>query len=373
MRSKWTKEKCLESALKCNERTEWARNDRGAYLAARNLDCFDECTQHMPKYKSERQKRRGWTLELCLNDAQRYLIASIWRAQSPAAYDAAYRCGWLEACSAHFMSRKEFNALRRGVRHALINIPLSECLKSALKFTSITKWKKRDKVSYIVARREGWLDACTKHMKKRRTATLEECQKSAFKFTSRAEWEREGQRFYNRAKYKGWLDLCCEHMQLKSKPRTLAECMESAKNFNSRKEWQKSDQASYAYAYKKGWVEKCSLHMTEKRFVWTKELCMAKAQEFETRSDFSVRAARCADTARKNGWYEECCKHMPKIKRKPMYTKEECKTVASRYMCVNDFRRNDQVMYRYVKRYAWLDEFFPLAKSNSLPESNEYA
>jgi hypothetical protein len=210
-------------------------------------------------------------------------------------------------------------------------------------------------------------------MEKRRAVTLEECKKSALKFKGRSEWEREERRFYTRAKYKGWLDLCCEHMQLRNKSRTLVECMESAKRFNSIKEWQKSDQASYAYAYKNGWVEECSLHMTEKRFFWTKELCIAKAKEFKTRSDFRVRASRCADTARKNGWYEECCKHMERPKIKPKRTKEECKKVALQYESISDFRRNDETMYRYAKRYGWLDEFFPLPTSNSLSESNEYA
>jgi predicted GIY-YIG superfamily endonuclease len=48
---KWTDEKCLESALKCESFVEWRTKDKGAYIAAHKYGLFEKCVKHMKRYK----------------------------------------------------------------------------------------------------------------------------------------------------------------------------------------------------------------------------------------------------------------------------------------------------------------------------------
>lgn len=50
-RRKWTEQKCLESALKCESFVEWRTKDKGAYKAAQKYKWFENCVKHMKRYK----------------------------------------------------------------------------------------------------------------------------------------------------------------------------------------------------------------------------------------------------------------------------------------------------------------------------------
>ena len=52
----WTKEKCLEEALKHNCKTDFMRSEKGAYSAADKNGWLDEICSHMPKHSSKKNK-----------------------------------------------------------------------------------------------------------------------------------------------------------------------------------------------------------------------------------------------------------------------------------------------------------------------------
>lgn len=95
------------------------------------------------------------------------------------------------------------------------------CLASAKKFSSRTKWQQTESGSYHAARKHGWIDECTAHMKPDQRPngywTLERCKESALKFKSRKEWYRRETVSYGKAQRKGWLDECCTHMPKRAK------------------------------------------------------------------------------------------------------------------------------------------------------------
>jgi hypothetical protein len=45
----WTKERCMEEALKYKTRTEWHKNHRKSYDAAHRKRWVDECATHIEK------------------------------------------------------------------------------------------------------------------------------------------------------------------------------------------------------------------------------------------------------------------------------------------------------------------------------------
>ena len=92
------------------------------------------------------------------------------------------------------------------------------CKEDALKYSSISEWKRESGGAYGAAHRNGWVDKCCKHMgrsaarKPKDYWTLELCEKDASKYSTRAEWKRESSGAYSAAQANGWIGKCCKHM-----------------------------------------------------------------------------------------------------------------------------------------------------------------
>lgn len=131
-------------------------------LASRNE------TKFLEKYKEE-----GWkilnkaktgglggnvykhTLNSCLNSALTCKSRSEFIKKFPNQYQSAYKNGWLEQCCLH---------MRRPINIFLWS--KKNCLNNSLLFTNKTKWKKESKGAYKSAKKNGWFDECTLHMKR---------------------------------------------------------------------------------------------------------------------------------------------------------------------------------------------------------------
>ncbi len=147
----WTKEECIEDALKYKINTEWDKNSPLYRIALKN-GWLAECTTHMRRYKS----KNYWTKKLCKEDAKKYNKRTQWIEHSSSAYNAAKKNGWLDECTAHMI---------------IVNKPngywtLERCQEEALKFNKRGDWSRYGgNGSYLSARKNGWLDECCKHMK----------------------------------------------------------------------------------------------------------------------------------------------------------------------------------------------------------------
>lgn len=91
----WTKERCIEDAIKYDARWTWGQNSSGAYTAARKNKWMDECCQHMV---NNRKPNGYWTKERCVEDALKYKSRIEWIKKSNGAYDKAMTNEWLPDC-----------------------------------------------------------------------------------------------------------------------------------------------------------------------------------------------------------------------------------------------------------------------------------
>jgi hypothetical protein len=87
----WTKERCIEEALKYQTRAEFQKNSKSAYHIAMAHSFIDEITSHM---KTNKKPKGYWTYQRCLEEAMKYKTLKEFREKSHAAYNVALKNSW---------------------------------------------------------------------------------------------------------------------------------------------------------------------------------------------------------------------------------------------------------------------------------------
>ena len=147
----WTKEHCIEEALKYETKSKWAKNNDASYKIAKKNTWFDECTAHMV----ELQKPGGyWTLERCQKEALKHETRNEWRENHRTSYQAAMSAKFLNECTGHMVRLKKPSGYWTK----------EKCLEDAKKYNGRFEWQKNSN-GYSVALKNGWLDECSIHMK----------------------------------------------------------------------------------------------------------------------------------------------------------------------------------------------------------------
>ena len=340
----WTKEKCLESALKYQTREEWKQNESAALGAALKHKWYYECTVHM-------QKLRGfWTKELCLESALKYQTLKEWETNDKKSFEASQNNGWYMECSAH-MTKAKRNYWTK-----------EKCIEDAQKYHSKSEWQKKNRSAYGIAINNGWLNECSEHMEKLTGFwTKEMCVESALKYNKYSEWIKNEGGAYGAARYNGWLKECRSHMTIKiSKPNgywTKEKCIEDAQKYQTISTWQKNATNSYHVAHKNGWMFDCTKHMKKphiRKILWTKEKCVESAQRFEIKTEWVNNDYSAFNAARKNGWMHDCTKHMKELKIQ--WTKEKCIENASNYTTISDWQRSNAGAAHAARKNGWMND-----------------
>lgn len=99
----WTLERCKKEALAFDMKERWKKGHMSSYAAARVNNWVDDCCEHM----IEHRKPNGyWTKERCIEEALKYDKVSFFEKKCPSGYRAARRNGWVSECTAHTEYRK---------------------------------------------------------------------------------------------------------------------------------------------------------------------------------------------------------------------------------------------------------------------------
>ncbi len=148
----WTKERCLEEALKYEGRTEFSKMSSNAYRSSIRNHWIDECCKHMSiKIKPDNY----WTIVLCKNMALKCKSREEFKNKYCAAYSFAYKKGWLDECCKHMIKITKPRGYWTKER----------CLDVALKCKSRTEFITNYSSAYSAAFRNGWINECHQHMK----------------------------------------------------------------------------------------------------------------------------------------------------------------------------------------------------------------
>lgn len=146
----WTKEKCLEEALKFETKSDFNLHSKGAYDACRRNGWLKAAHAHMLEIRKE---PNYWTKERCKIEASKYKTIGDFKKISGGAYYRASKNNWLNEICQH-MNKPEIHIWT-----------LNECKSIAVKYKRRSDWAKGNHVSYEHARKNNWLNICCEHMK----------------------------------------------------------------------------------------------------------------------------------------------------------------------------------------------------------------
>jgi predicted GIY-YIG superfamily endonuclease len=146
---KWTKERCMEEALKYNTYKEFSKYCNGAYNKCLKEKWFDELCEHLIKGNS-------WTYENCKNAALKYVNRSDYQKYERGAYSSALRNKWLDEICSHMTQYRLPNGYWTKER----------CHEEALKYNDKKTYSTNSNSSYLIACRNGWIKEICSHMTK---------------------------------------------------------------------------------------------------------------------------------------------------------------------------------------------------------------
>ena len=255
------KENVLAEALKHKTKKQWQKKSNGSMKSARKNGWYEEATAHM--IKSKNYKPKGyWTKELCQIEALKYNDKSEWYKNHLTSYNAAYKYGWLDECSTHFVQKNNQKGYWNVKKHVL---------EEALKYKTRSEWVKASSSSYNSAKKNGWFEEASAHMgyavKPNGYWTKELLLAEAKKWGTLKEWRELGEG-YSRAKPLGCYDECIAHMMFENKPSGYWNIKENvlaeALKYSSKSEWQEKSNGSKKAAKQNGWYEEATAHMIKK-------------------------------------------------------------------------------------------------------------
>lgn len=195
----WTKEKCIEDALKYKDRSKWEKAKGSSHSISKRRNWYEECVAHMPLLN----KPTGyWNIkENVLAEAKKYEYKEDWKKNSSGSNSSARRKGWYDECVAHMIPVK-------------FKWGKESLLKEANKYKTTSEFLKYSNGAYQVSIKLNCLDYVTQNLKNTRQVkwTLERCKLESIKYNTRSEWQKKSNNSYNAARRNGWLDECCVHM-----------------------------------------------------------------------------------------------------------------------------------------------------------------
>ena len=387
-RSAWTKNECQAVALKYKTRSEFAKNDGGAYNAAFKKKWLEDICSHMTygamwlgvqyihryllsrdiKYIAEKKFKDSFEISRYSFDfylpTENIIIEHHGTQHLIGWYGKGHRGDDLAA----IQRRDEFK--RQWAK------------SKEIFYIEIGEWEYKTEKDLIALldtqikkHTEGFnpsirplTDAENTKIASRIKWTKEACQFEALRYQTRVDFFTQSLSAYSAAHKRGWLDEICGHMTLQRNPndtwKTKEACFAEAKKYRSKTKFLK-EASGCAWACRvNGWYAAATAHMEngrkesiEKNRKWTKEVCANAAKEFSSRSAFAKGAASAYSAARKNGWLDEVCFHMNLLIEHGKWSDiNACRSQALKYQTKTIFSKRAPGAYASALKNGWLNE-----------------
>lgn len=148
--SKWNAETIQAVALTYSSKNAFYKGAGGAYQAAKRLGIFEQVTAHMPD-----DLNKSWSTGSGMKElrklARRYKTREGFKADNPAAYNAAYRLGVLDDICKHMPKKRKAWTLE-------------EAMVEAKKYTHRGDFHRDSHGCWAACKRHGWLEQVCHHM-----------------------------------------------------------------------------------------------------------------------------------------------------------------------------------------------------------------
>lgn len=252
-----------------------------------------------------------WTLEKIKQESSKYSTRTEWRSKSPQTYAASRNIpGLYEEIT------KSMKMLKK------LKWSKNEVLDDAKKYNSTVDWIRSKGDASKVAKRDGYWEEATKHMivnHRQNWKSKEDILKDAKKYITRSNWFKFSPGASMKAKRDGYYEEATAHMKIIHKKRSNEEIFLNAKKYKTLQEWTDAEGSGVATAAKKrGIYNEVTKHFVDGRTLqsrryWTEKRIMEDAKKHYKREKWSRTPAGRAAVRFKI--YEKAVSHMPKWKR----------------------------------------------------------
>jgi hypothetical protein len=291
----WSKERCLEEALKYNNRSEFQKKSKQAYAASFNNKWLDEVCSHMTRLINP---NGFWNKETCYKEMIKYNNIKDFKTKEPVAY-------------ASNITNKWFNLDDFFIRQIYPNNywTKEKCLEEALKYNSRNDFYKNSRKAYFASTRNKWMDDVCLHMFK----TGNKYKRCIYSYEFKDNNVYVGLTYdINNRNNRHLIDkrsCVYKHMEKTG----LNPILKQLTDYIDVNEASKIEEIKRKEYENHGWIilnkVKCGGigGITTK---WTKEKCLEESLKYSRKVDFQRNSGSAYQTSYKNGWLEEICNHM---------------------------------------------------------------
>lgn len=338
-KTKWTKEKCHEAALKYKTKKDFAK-----YSGA----------EHSIAYK------KGWISDICSHMVELAKPAGYWNKKENiiklleeikpknfkdlgAKYYAAQRSirinGWSDE---FFPNRRKYNYWG--------NVTKEEVRIKASEYKHMYEFQQKCSPAYKLAKTNGWLD---EFFTARRVLTYDICKEVIAKYNSYSELYQNDVTVLYKVQSKGWDELIShweKPYSSKNLKWTYERCKEEVSKFKYLSELQGTSVVNVIRT--NGWYDELTAHLVRQAHpVYTKDEVLVDALKYKTRTEFQINSPGQYGAANRLNIMQEATKHMGKALNKKQYTKEEILESALKYGNQRDWLIAEPSIYRCAVGY----------------------
>jgi hypothetical protein len=335
--SKWNLENIRQIASQYQTPNDFKKNNYAAYQAAHKYGFWSEISKNfVPKSKSP-----TWTKEIVTKEAKKYETNRDFNKNSPRAYAAAVKYGWIEEI------RKNFRPLGNRKMRMVYVYEFPD--KSV--YVGLTFDEKERKVGHTIKGsvfeyikntelKPIFKDVSLGYISVDKAQNLERCVIEDYRF--------KGWKILNRAKG-GGLGSCERKWDINS-------VKTEAKKFSSYQDFYKNSPIASRVAYEQEFLDEIIAENGWKylRHYWTKEEIEEIAKKYDYKYAFEINEPNAYVAAKNNGWFDDVTIHMQD--RYKDWTKQMVQDLANKYNTVTEFAKNEPNAYSAALRNEWIEE-----------------
>lgn len=274
LKEKWSDEKIYSEAKKYDNRQDFHKLSKDAYSAARRKGILDQACAHMEIIV---RPRNSLTKEKCKALALKFNTRSDFLRNQPGAYKICSQNNWLDEFCAHMKIGRKLNEqlnFTNGLKWTEEKVH-----KELAKYNTLAEFKKGSPGAYGAALTNKWLSGKEFKAKRQRApnSTFESCKESAKRFKTRSEFEKGDYKSYTYACRKKFIDEICGHMVRAVTPHPLLKkdnnyrwtedlCILAAMQCNSRKQFVKYAPGAESYVRNNKILDKVLRHIGDNSY-----------------------------------------------------------------------------------------------------------
>jgi hypothetical protein len=227
----------------------------------------------------------------------------------------------------------------------------------ANKFERRVDFQKNSPKAYNAALRNGWLDEVCDHMEKTFIEwTKDKVIEIAKEYTKVIDFQRNSPKAYGAAQRNGWLSEITKGME-RQHDWTEENIITEMSKYNSLNEFRKHSNSAYVTTVDRfGSKFIHDFYGTTPKIMWTPELLKKESSKYKTRLEFQRGSASAYRAAQRMGVLDDIVKDMePDF----MWTEDKVREEAKKYDTRMEFKKGSKTAYKYALKWGILDELIP--------------